>query len=85
MRLSRPALASKQRGDTDERADREIRVNLVVRCACGWVTQGKENKVIEAMQVHTRLIHGREITREEVLAEAKRSRRSTPRKESGGR
>ena len=47
------------------------RVNLVVECACGWVTRGEENQVIEAMQVHMRLIHGREITREEVLGEAK--------------
>jgi hypothetical protein len=42
-----------------------------VECACGWLTRGEENHVIEAMQVHTRLIHGKEITREEVLAEAK--------------
>lgn len=47
-------------------------MNLVVECACGWVTRGEEDQVIEAMQVHTRLIHGREITREEVLAQAKR-------------
>jgi predicted small metal-binding protein len=53
--------------------DPEPRVNLVVECACGWTTQGEENQVIEAMQVHTRLIHGREITREEVLAQAKQA------------
>jgi hypothetical protein len=35
------------------------------------VTQGEENQVIEAMQVHTRLSHGREITRDEVLTKAK--------------
>jgi predicted small metal-binding protein len=48
-------------------------VDLVVECACGWVTRGDEQRVIEAKQVHTRLLHGREITREEVLAEAKRA------------
>jgi predicted small metal-binding protein len=47
-------------------------VNVVVECACGWVTRGEEQQVIDAMQVHTRLIHGREISREEVLAEPKR-------------
>lgn len=46
-------------------------MNVVVECECSWTTRGEENQVIEAMQVHTRLIHGREITREEVLAEAK--------------
>jgi predicted small metal-binding protein len=46
-------------------------VNLVVECACGWTTRGEENQVIEAMQVHSRLIHGREITRDEVLTQAK--------------
>jgi predicted small metal-binding protein len=51
--------------------DRGRRVSIRVECACGWVTQGEENQVIEAMQVHTRLIHGREITRDEVLTQAK--------------
>ena len=46
-------------------------MNMRVECACGWVTRGEENHVIDAMQVHTRLIHGREITRHEVLTKAK--------------
>jgi hypothetical protein len=46
-------------------------VSIRVECACGWVTQGEESQVIEAMQVHTRLLHGREITRDEVLTQAK--------------
>lgn len=46
-------------------------MNVVVECECGWTTQGEENQVIEAMQVHARMIHSREITREEALAEAK--------------
>jgi hypothetical protein len=52
-------------------------VSVRVECACGWVTQGEENQVIEAMQVHTRLIHGREITRDEVLTKAKKDDKPT--------
>ena len=46
-------------------------MNIRVECGCGWVAQGEKNRVIDAMQVHTRLIHGREITRDEVLTKAK--------------
>jgi predicted small metal-binding protein len=45
-------------------------MTVVVECACGWVTRGEEDRVVEAMQVHERQIHGLEITREEVLARA---------------
>jgi predicted small metal-binding protein len=46
-------------------------VNVVLECECGWVTRGHKDRVVEAVQVHKRLIHGTEITREEVLAKAK--------------
>lgn len=54
-------------------AESEEDVNLVAECGCGWVARGEENDVVEAMQVHRRLIHDTEITREEVLAAAKRA------------
>lgn len=44
---------------------------VVVECECGWTTGGEEHAVIEAMQVHQRQIHGRELTREEVLAKTR--------------
>ena len=47
-------------------------MDVRVECECGWVTRGDENHVIEVMQVHTRQIHGREITREEVLVRVTR-------------
>jgi predicted small metal-binding protein len=46
-------------------------VPVVVECGCGWVARGEENRVVEAMQVHQRQIHGLEITREQVLAKAR--------------
>jgi hypothetical protein len=47
-------------------ADRGIGVRLLVECECGWTRVGDENAVVEAMQVHQRQIHGREMTRDEV-------------------
>jgi predicted small metal-binding protein len=41
-------------------------VRVVVECECGWTSSGDENAVVEAMQVHQRQIHGREMTRDEV-------------------
>ena len=40
----------------------------VVVCGCGWTREGEDDDVVDAMQVHQRQIHGREMTREEVLA-----------------
>ena len=39
-----------------------------VRCDCGWSTRGREARAVDAMQVHVRLIHASEITREQVRA-----------------
>jgi hypothetical protein len=41
-------------------------VRVVVECECGWSSGGDENAVIEAMQVHQRRIHDREMTRDEI-------------------
>ncbi len=46
-------------------------MEVVVECDCGWMTRGEESHVVEATQVHTRQIHGSEITREQVLVKAK--------------
>jgi predicted small metal-binding protein len=43
---------------------------MLVRCRCGWTARGREERVVEAMQVHGRQIHGLEFTREQVLATA---------------
>jgi predicted small metal-binding protein len=43
-------------------------MTIVVRCECGWTTRGPEDQVVEGMQVHHRQIHGRELTRDQVLA-----------------
>jgi predicted small metal-binding protein len=43
-------------------------MEVEVRCDCGWTIRGSENDVVDAMQVHMRLIHASEITREQVLA-----------------
>lgn len=43
---------------------------IVVKCDCGWTTQGNQDQVIEAMQVHGRRIHAWELTRDQVLAKA---------------
>jgi len=43
---------------------------IVVRCECGWSTRGNEDRVVEGMQVHVRQIHGRELTRDQILARA---------------
>jgi predicted small metal-binding protein len=40
---------------------------LVVRCACGWETQGDEDEVVAATQEHGRSVHNMLPTREEVL------------------
>ena len=52
-------------------------MTIVVKCECGWTNRGVEDQVIEAMQVHWRQIHGRELTRDQVLA------RAAPRQEPG--
>jgi len=44
----------------------------VVTCECGWSAIGPQELVVESMQVHGRRIHGRELTRDQVLAKATR-------------
>jgi predicted small metal-binding protein len=46
---------------------------MVVMCECGWMSRGDEDCVVEAMQVHVRQIHGRELTKAQVLAKAQAS------------
>lgn len=43
-------------------------MDVVVTCGCGWTTTGAQERVVEAMQVHERQIHGVEMTRDQVLA-----------------
>ena len=42
-------------------------MDVRVTCRCGWTTTGDEERVVEAMQVHQRQIHGVEFTRDQVL------------------
>jgi predicted small metal-binding protein len=46
-------------------------MDVVVTCGCGWTTRGAEERVVETMQVHERQIHGVEMTRDQVLAQAR--------------
>lgn len=48
-------------------------MDVRVTCRCGWTTTASEERVVEAMQVHTRQIHGVEMTRDQVLASARRA------------
>jgi hypothetical protein len=48
----------------------QLTAAVVVTCECGWTTRGAVEPVVEAMQVHGRQIHGWELTRDQVLAEA---------------
>jgi hypothetical protein len=65
-------IAARASSSSLESQERSIgrHVNMVVECECGWAARGEEDRVVEAMQVHTRLIHYVEITREEVLVKA---------------
>ena len=45
-------------------------MDVQVTCRCGWMTTGAEERVVEAMQVHTRQIHGVEMTGDQVLSVA---------------
>lgn len=40
----------------------------LVRCYCGYVVEGSDDQLVQAVQVHVREVHRMEYTREEVLA-----------------
>ena len=44
--------------------------SITVRCACGWVTVGREEDVVVATIEHGLRLHNMTATREEVLAMA---------------
>ena len=52
---------------TRKQADK---IELVVRCDCGFETRGEEVTLVPAVQKHGREAHNMEVTREQVLAMA---------------
>jgi hypothetical protein len=52
---------------------REVNMQMVIECECGWSLQGPEDALLEATRQHDREAHGMELTREQVLAAAKPS------------
>jgi len=46
-------------------------MDLVVRCPCGWETDGPEEQVVAAAQAHGREAHGKEPTRTEIMTLAR--------------
>jgi len=57
--------------------DRRMSMTVVVECECGWSARGDERTAIEMAQVHQRVIHGQEISREELMAGARPRRDRT--------
>ena len=53
-------------------------MELVVRCRCGWKTEGSEDAVVDATIAHGRESHNMEATREQVLAMASPAGEATP-------
>ena len=47
------------------------KVELIVRCDCGFEARGDEAKLVPAVQRHGREAHNMEVTREQVLAMAR--------------
>jgi hypothetical protein len=52
---------------------------LTVRCACGWLTSGTDDAVVEATMAHGLRLHNMAATRQQILAMA------IPAHDSGGR
>jgi predicted small metal-binding protein len=50
---------------------RPAKVELVVRCGCGFEVRGTEDKVIPAVQKHGLEAHNMKATRDQVLAMAR--------------
>jgi predicted small metal-binding protein len=46
---------------------RRQRVELVVRCDCGFEARGDEDVLVPAVQRHGREAHNMEVTRQQVL------------------
>jgi len=46
-------------------------MELIVRCPCGWETDGLEDQVVAAAQAHGREAHGKEPTRQEIMTMAR--------------
>ena len=46
-------------------------MELVVRCPCGWETQGPEEQVVTAAAAHGREAHGEEPTRQQIMTMAR--------------
>jgi predicted small metal-binding protein len=49
---------------------REVLMQMVIECECGWSLQGPEDALVEATRQHAREAHGMDLTREQVLAAA---------------
>jgi len=47
------------------------KLELIVRCDCGFEARGDEAKLVPIVQRHGREAHGMEVTREQVLAMAR--------------
>jgi predicted small metal-binding protein len=41
-----------------------------VTCQCGWRTHGTKDAVVVSVQEHARSAHGRELTEDQVMAQA---------------
>lgn len=49
----------------------QSKIELVVRCDCGFEARGDEQKLIPLVQKHGREAHNMSVTREQVLAMAR--------------
>jgi predicted small metal-binding protein len=45
-------------------------MDLIVRCDCGWQTQGTEDDVISAAVEHGELVHNMTASRDQIIAMA---------------
>ena len=46
-------------------------VELIVRCECGFETQGRHAELVPVVQKHGREAHNMQVTRDQVLAMAR--------------
>ena len=46
---------------------RHVKVELVVRCDCGFEARGDEDSLVPLVQKHGRKAHNMEVTRQQVL------------------
>jgi predicted small metal-binding protein len=46
-------------------------MNWELTCACGWVTEGDREAVVEAAQEHGRDLHNMEVTEADAMAMAR--------------